>query len=138
MSGGAWEYVMGSYTTNASQSSTSYFSNATKPPYVDLYVSSIFSGNYYTNNNLCTWATCGGHALYETKNVQSVSGYHQSWGGDYSGFVYSSYSSAPWFERSGSANDGSGAGVFASSYANGYALNDYSFRVALLLPVDAQ
>ena len=129
MAGGAYEYVMGSYTTNSSQSSTTNFSNATKPPYVDLYVNPPFNGTYYTNNNLCTWATCGGHGLYETKNVQSVSSYDQSWGGDYSGFVDSS---GPWFGRGGSAGSGSNAGLFYSDGVSGYAYFNYGFRVALL------
>ena len=132
MAGGAWEYVMGSYTNNASQTMTNnYLSFAVKPPYVDLYLNSIFTNNnYYTNNNKCTWATCGGHALYETKNVQSVSGLNQSWGDDYSGFVNSF---SLWFGRGGYTYDGSDAGVFASSYDDGYAYDNYGFRVALLL-----
>ena len=132
MAGGAWEYVMGSCTNNASQSMTNnYLSIAVKPPYVDLYLNSIFTNNnYYTNNNKCTWATCGGHALYETKNVQSVSGLNQSWGDDYSGFVNSF---SLWFGRGGYTYDGSDAGVFASSYDDGYAYDNYGFRVALLL-----
>ena len=130
MAGGAYEYVMGSYTTNASQSSTSQFSYAVKPPYVDLYVNPPFSGNYTSNNNLCTWATCGGHALYETKNVQSVSSNIQSWCGDISNFVSSSN---PWFRRGGSALDGSGAGVFASHNYDGNSDLTGGFRVALLL-----
>ena len=131
MSGGAWEYVMGSYTTDASQSypSNSYITNKVKPPYVDLYVNPPFNGTYYTNNNLCTWATCGGHALYETKNVQSVSSLNQSWGGDNSNFVNSSN---PWFGRGGGASNGSNAGLFYSSYYNGITSNGYGFRVALL------
>ena len=131
MAGGAWEYVMGGYTTDASQSMTNdYLSFAVKPPYVDLYVDPPFSGTFYTNNNLCTWATCGGHALYETKNVQSVSSYNQSWGGDYSYFVISS---TPWFLRGGSAlYYGSNAGLLYSDSSNGSTDYYYGFRVALL------
>ena len=131
MAGGAWEYVMGGHTTNASQSMTNkHLSFAVKPPYVDLYVNPPFSGHDRSNNNLCTWATCGGHALHETKNVQSVSSGSQSWGGDNSYFVYSS---DPWFGRGGRASYGSGAGLFSSDGSNGYTVNDYGFRVALLL-----
>ena len=130
MAGGAWEYVMGGYTNNASQSMTnSYLSIAVKPPYVDLYVNPPFTGNYTSNNNLCTWATCGGHALYETKNVQSVSSGNQSWGGDYSYFVGSS---TPWFLRGGGASNGSNAGLFYSDGGNGSTGSYYGFRVALL------
>ena len=100
-----------------------------------MYVNPPFNGTYYTNNNLCTWATCGGHALYETKNVQSVSSLNQSWGGDVSYFVSSS---SPWFGRGGIADAGSDAGVFFSYSNIGWMTNSGGFRVALLVPVDAQ
>ena len=120
MAGGAWEYVMGNYSTNLSQTSNSTYNygevkNPIKPPYVDIY--------NITSNNSCTWdadgSSCGGHALFETA----------SRGGDYSRFVYSSL---PWFERGGDPTDGSDAGVFASNYANGYISTSIGFRVALL------
>ena len=132
MAGGAWEYVMGSYVINALQSSNSYFSNAAKPPYVDLYVSSPFNGTRFTNNNLCTWTTCGGHALYEVKTKQLVTDIGQSWGGSESGsdFVYES---APWFMRSSSSLSAATTGVFSSFSSNGGQMgNAYIFRVALL------
>ena len=131
MAGGAWEYVMGSYTTDASQSypNNSYITNKVKPPYVDLYVNPPFNGNNATNNNLCTWATCGGHALYETKNAHPGSGYNWSWGGDYSNFAFSLN---PWFDRGGNASDGSYAGLFGSGVSGGYTYSYYGFRVALL------
>ena len=120
MSGGAWEYVMGNYSTDLSQtsnSSSNYGEVKTpiKPPYVDLY--------NITSNNSCTWNTsgsgCGGHALFETA----------SWGGDYSYFVDSSY---PWFVRGGSAGYGSDTGLFYSNGNSGYTSGNYGFRVALL------
>ena len=117
MSGGAWEYVMGSYSTNLSQSSggTFYMKTAATPPYVDIY--------NITRNNGCTWNTngsgCGGHALFETA----------SWGGDYSVFVDSS---SPWFERGGGSSDVSYAGVFASRYLYGDGDANLGFRAALL------
>jgi hypothetical protein len=66
--------------------------------YLDIYPNPPFTGTYYTNNNLCTWATCGGRALHETKTVQSVTSYDQSWGSDYSSFVDAGY---PWSIRGG-------------------------------------
>jgi hypothetical protein len=81
---------------------------------------------YFGNNQKCNWATCGGHALHETKRVQSVSSLDQSWGWDSSRFVYSDY---PWFMRGGSSVDGSYAGVFASSNSAGGAGAVASFRV---------
>lgn len=116
MSGGAYEYVMGNYPTNLSQSgdSTTYMKTAVKPPYVDIY--------NITGNSSCTWNTsgsgCGGHALFETAG----------WGGDTAYFVDSSN---PWFNRGGSWHYGNSGGVFYSLYYNGR--NDYrfGFRVAL-------
>ena len=121
MAGGAYEYVMGSYTNDSTQSypSNDYITNKVKPPYVDLYVNLPFNGNEDTNNNLCTWTTCGGHALFETAG----------WGDDYSYFVHSSN---PWFLRGGYANaDSAGTGVFYSGVSNGRTLGSNSFRVGL-------
>ena len=148
MSGGAYEYVMGNLTGYDDQSesfSTSYTRSPIKPPYVDLYKESLgfdstssddtnpawsylTSAQYY-NNDVCTWGTCGGHALHETKQYQSVSGSRQSWGGDYSYFVYSSNR---WFHRGGYASVGSYAGLFVSYSSIGSTSNDYGFRSVLL------
>ena len=131
MAGGAIEYVMGSYATNTSQSSTMEFANATRPPYVDLYLYTVFvNGDDLANNNKCTWATCGGHALHETKNVQLVSTKEQSWGDDYSFFVYAS---SPWFKRGGYSYNSKYAGLFASYYGDGFSQKDRGFRVTLLI-----
>ena len=116
MAGGAYEYVMGNYSTNLSQSGgiTTYMKTAVKPPYVDLY--------NITSNNKCTWNTngsgCGGHALFETAG----------WSGDYSDFVDSSY---PWVRRGGGWGNGTNAGVFSSYSGNGNNSYNYGFRVAL-------
>ena len=121
MAGGAYEYVMGSYTNDSTQSypSNGYITYKVKPPYVDLYVNPPFNGNEGTNNNLCTWTTCGGHALFETAG----------WGDDYFYFVHSSN---PWFLRGGYANaDSAGTGVFYSGVSNGRTLGSNSFRVGL-------
>ena len=148
MSGGAYEYVMGNLTGYDDQSETSsstYMRTQAKPPYVDLYKesqgfdysssddtnpawSTSTSANYY-NNDVCTWETCGGHALHETKQYQSVSSYSQSWGSDSSYFVNSSIR---WFLRGGGANNGSGAGLFYSHYVSGSGNSSYGFRSALL------
>lgn len=116
MAAGAYEYVMGNYSTNLSQSggSTTYMKTAVKPPYVDIY--------NITGNNSCTWNTsgsgCGGHALFETAG----------WGGDDANFVNSGF---PWFLRGGYWDDGTNAGVFGSGDYNGYGSYYYGFRVAL-------
>ena len=153
MSGGAYEYVMGNLTGYDDQSETSnssYMTTQVKPPYVDLYkespygnfTSGVSSGaannpvgwgagtnEYYWNNDICTWATCGGHALHETKLYQSVSDNDQSWGSALSYFVLSS---SRWFRRGGNANDGSYAGLFNSSRSNGNYSSYYGFHAALL------
>jgi hypothetical protein len=126
MSGGNWEYVMGNYNQTIRSSG---FSTLPDTKYYNNYPSSIFTNNSYTSNNdQCTWATCGGHALHETKTQQSVSSSDQSWGSDYSHFVGSS---SPWFLRSGSPLSGSSAGVFASNYYDGYGYGSFGFRVVL-------
>ncbi len=153
MSGGAYEYVMGNLTGYDNQSETSsstYMTTQAKPPYVDLYkespygnfTSGVSSGaannpvgwgagtdEYYWNNDICTWGTCGGHALHETKQYQSVSSRGQSWGRDSSYFVSSS---SRWFLRGGSASNGSNAGLFYSNYDYGSYASGYGFRSALL------
>ena len=113
MSGGGKEYVAASYTTNLNESGVSdkygdYFGTKAHPPYVNTY--------NITNMNSCTFATCGGQALYETN----------SW--NYTGLATSSY---PWFNRGGHFNDGSGAGLFYAGYASGRSGDYLAFRVAL-------
>ena len=133
------------YDDQSETSRSSYMTTQAKPPYVDLYKESqgfdySSSGDtnpawststsaYYYNNDVCTWETCGGHALHETKQYQSVSSLRQSWGSDYSNVVYSS---SRWFQRGGYANAGSGAGLFYSNYNSGYSYSYVGFRSALL------
>ena len=152
MSGGASEYVMGNltgYDDQSESSSTGYTENPIKPLYVDLYKESPY-GNFTSglsgttnnpvtwsntsseslwNNDVCTWGACGGHALHETKQYQSVSGTGQSWDDDNSGFVYSS---GRWFQRGGNAGRGSGAGLFYSGVFDGYSYAYLGFRSVLL------
>jgi hypothetical protein len=126
MVGGTWEYVMGNYNNT---SNTTYMTTVPVSPYLDLYMNSIFSDNdYFTNNNQCTWATCGGHALHETKLDQPISSAFQSWGDGYSYFVDSSN---PWFTRGGYGANGSSAGVFASYGSYGDVAANVGFRVSL-------
>ena len=146
MSGGASEEVMGNLTGRDDQShssSTSYTRNPIKPPYIDLYKTPLGFGSnpawsyshnvqYFYNNDVCTWGTCGGHALHETKQYQSLSDHRQSWGYDYSDFVYSDWrSNFRWFERGGDAGYGIGAGLFYSSNGDGHSTGD-GFRSVLL------
>jgi hypothetical protein len=127
MSGGNDEYVMGNFNNDASYSD---FDPMPLAKYYNNYPQDIFSGNYYSNNDNCTWTTCGGHALHETKENKSVTSVDQSWGSDYSYFVESSI---PWFIRGGSSGLYSYAGLFASRYSHGYNSNGIGFRVVLVL-----
>ncbi len=122
MSGGGWEYTAASYTSNLNSSNTNeYFgSNATHPPYVNTY--------NITNMNNCTFATCGGQALYETNDgVGTDTGSHM-WNGQYMDFRPTS---SPWFIRGGFYGYGSGAGLFFANDHNGGVDYRYTFRVAL-------
>ncbi len=119
MSGGGEEYVAASYSDNLNNSNTNkYFGSTTAhPPYVNTY--------NITNMNSCTFATCGGQALYETNNGSQ-------WNNQHTDFVYSSY---PWFERGGIYISGSNAGLFYADGDGGDANYHYygfgAFRVAL-------
>jgi hypothetical protein len=136
MAGGAYEYVMGNFNNIAG--STSYMATMSPANFMNVYLaSSGFSSkptwsssstNYYYNFDVCTLATCGGQANYETTAVQSVSSNNQSWGTGYSHFVDSSH---PWFLRGGYSGNGSTAGLFSSYRSFGNANASYSFRVVL-------
>ena len=145
MAGGMDEYVMGSGGSNVATtgtSSTDGTSKAILAPYVDTYAKdkgfdtkpswSSGSDEYYYNNDVCTWATCGGQALHETKAAQSVSSDNSSWGLDYPIFVESRN---PWFERGGNTDGGSSAGVFTSGRSIGDGWGGDGFRVGLIAPV---
>ena len=126
MSGGGWEYVAASYTTNLNESGVSkyddYFGTKAHPPYVNTY--------NITNLNSCTFTTCGGQALYETNNGIGDGEGKNQWNGQYldmSDFSSSYY----WFMRGGIYNNGSNTGLFYASVYSGYTLLDNAFRVAL-------
>ena len=116
MSGGAVEYVMGNFNGTIGSSG---FSIMPDSKYYDNYPSSIFTGSYSTNMTFCTLATCGGHALNETR----------AWYSDYARFVNSS---SPWFDRGGGANNNTNAGAFMSYNYTGNAVNSYSWRGVLV------
>ena len=122
MSGGGWEYVAASYTSdvNLHDSSTTNFSKPANPPYVNNYS--------FDSLNKCNFATCGGQALYETNDGGSNIG--TQWNGNSSHFVNSLDS---WFMRGGGYYNGSNAGLFSAiGGRRGYASDGgYAFRVAL-------
>ncbi len=119
MAGGGWEYTASSYTSDLNNSSTNYFSQSAHPPYVNNY--------NFTEPSSCTFATCGGQALYETNNGNDNDSTAQ-WNGNYMHFVLSS---SPWFERGGGYDGGLNAGLFCAYFDNGDAHGGSAFRVAL-------
>jgi hypothetical protein len=134
MSGGSLEYVMGNRNNTAGSSGFSplpdakYYNNYPVPPFGTKPAWSTSNTEYYYSFDICTFATCGGQANYETTTVQSVSSATQSWGSDNSDFVGSSY---PWFLRGGGAYAGSGAGLFNSGIYTGDAVSSSGFRAVL-------
>lgn len=115
-------YTAASYSDNLNNSNTNEFFGpiAAHPPYVNTY-------NFGAPNS-CTFATCGGQALYETNNGTNNSSLTQ-WNGNHMTFVSSSY---PWSNRGGNWRHGSNAGLFYADRFNGYSgIFDFAFRVAL-------
>ena len=112
MSGGSWEYTAASYSDDLHNSNTNkYFgSTVAHPPYVNTY--------NITNVNNCTFATCGGQALYETAQYN----------GKYIDFV-AAYN--PWLLRGGDYINGSDADLFVADDSDGNAIYAIAFRVAL-------
>ena len=118
MSGGDFEYVAASYSDNLNNSNTNeFFGSSAHSPYVNTY--------NITDPNSCTFATCGGQALYETNNGSNYGSYQ--WNGNYMFFVDSS---SPWFGRGGYRSEGTDAGLFNAFIGLGCA-NGNAFRVAL-------
>ena len=100
MSGGAWDYVMGSYSKTIGSSG---------------FTSSTFPNDKYFNNY--TTSSYQGHALTETNG----------WYNDNFGIVVSS---SPWFSRGSQYSNSSSAGVFSSYPQNGTAYSNISARFA--------
>ena len=98
MSGGAWEYVMGSYSKTIGSSG---------------FTSSTFPNDKYFNNY--TTSSYQGHALTETNG----------WYNDNFGIVVSS---SPWFSRGSQYSNTTSAGVFSSYPQNGTAYSNISAR----------
>lgn len=128
MSGGGLEYVAANYSDNLNESGVSddddyvdgyggFGPTAAHPPYVNIY--------NFRDLNSCTFATCGGQALYETNNGSGNDSYQ--WNGNDMRFVNSFGS---WLQRGGIYHDGSNAGLFCAQNYIG-AFTDGAFRVAL-------
>ena len=168
MAGGANDNVAANLTTqngiaeDSSDSGSNNWTNAPRPPYVDLYESSdgfaptekpswassscgIWSdrwedGRCY-NFSVCTFETCGGQALHETITVQTVTDTDQGWLDSGTSFPTAEYGSSgawPWMARGGDSVLGPSA--YTTSQPMLYdvimdtnAMNtDYSFRAVLI------
>jgi hypothetical protein len=99
-------------------------------PRYSIFTNVDNSNGHIFGSNQCTWATCGGQALHETRSVQSISTSNSiaAWGSDLSMFVVSG---GPWLYRGGASHDSSGTGLFASYDHSGASLVGMSFRVVL-------
>lgn len=130
MSGGNAEYTMSNFNHVQADWGSGPIDgfpvgNFPSSKYLDVYLNPPFTGDYYTSNDLCTWATCGGRVLHETKSVQSVTSGGQSWGSDYSYFVDAG---GPWSLRGGDSYGGSYAGLFSADSDYGGAGSTLGFR----------
>jgi hypothetical protein len=125
MSGGAYERIMGNHNDTIIYSG---FSSMPDAKYYNKYPASVFSNNHhYFDNSNCTWTTCGGHALHETKTKYLVDSDNQSWDLDTSVFVNGNNT---WFDRGGSFFARTFSGIFAVTCDNG-STTSVSFRVVL-------
>ena len=144
MVGGAWDYIMANLSDNPAQTTAGKYIKTTVPiklPYVDLYKDSKAGGKfgvkqawstggpkgyeYIYNNDVCTWVSCGGQALHETKRTQIIEGDYSSWGSDSSAFPDHDFH---WSRRGGIFNGGSSVGLFYSGSGSGYSYDSYAFR----------
>ncbi len=107
MNSGAWEYVMGVYDNNISNSG---FVSLPESKYYDNYTS--------TDSSMACNGVCYGHALSETAG----------WYGDHSFFLSSVWA---WLGRGGSTNSGNHAGMYANSGVNNDSLYATSFRIVV-------
>ena len=136
MSAGGQDYVAANASYSASQSDTvsnEYMQVEARPPYVDLYVGfakcPAWSASQYLSdlracgNDLCTWETCGGQALHETRKAQSVADeYSAAWGNISLASFFEKNDNSPvndhsWMMRGGEVT--TSAGLWTSGADNG-------------------
>ena len=149
MSAGGQDYVAANASYSASQSDTvssEYMQVEARPPYVDLYVGfakcPAWSASQYLSdlracgNDLCTWETCGGQALHETRRTQSPSSASCGWGSDWCDFANFQDSSnyLPWFSRGGYATNLQDGGIFTEAMDRGTGGDNHATRPILYKP----
>ena len=113
MSGGSWEYVMGNYNDTIRNAG---FSSMPGTKYYDKYTESNLDTDF-TKYHL-------GDATKETLKTKSKGS--NSWHGDISVFISSSYS---WMRRGGGYNSVDASGLFGFDANSGISGYDNSFRV---------
>ena len=122
-------YVAAGISTG-SNSPNLNFSITSTIPYVDLYDYNTFTGNS-GSISYCTYETCGGMALHETIQTQTIGNAHNgnAWNGNLSDFPYNS--EVPWFYRGGGSM-GITAGMFGYGSSTGLATSGYHSRIILI------
>ena len=130
MSGGAWEYVMGSmskvttgYTFSPSNTgfASNWFTNDTSK-YLTTYAKDTVSSGQQSYNRARLGDATAEALLSATSD-----------GGWYSNYASFPYSSTTWFFRGGSYNNSSNAGLFYFYYHTGSGAHSYySFRSSLV------
>ena len=121
MSGGAWEYVMGVFADTNGNPRSGYSSSSNSGFTGMLKDGTTYTGVSFPDSkyyNLYTGSSYTGHALTETKN----------WYSDYASFVNSNNS---WFNRGGSYDFRTDAGVFCFYSNFGSFFSDYSSRLVI-------
>ena len=119
---------MASYLTNGTTSYVEYFRN------LELGEKQEYAGTGEENNetdrkaNYQANSNKYGDAIWETSRNDAGAAWNLSWNSDFALFPYLE---APFFLRGGGFLSGSGAGVFAFSYANGGTHSSYGFRPVL-------
>lgn len=134
MSGGGYEIVAGGRTRSNflpyTPKEEEYMMYLVRPPYINPYT---FPSTNITDPNKCSWESCGGHALHEVYNFQTITGqgsYTGMWSsGDIYNFIGSSY---PWFIRGGSVHLGSTQSIYDSYMDNDKTYSADSFRAVLI------
>ena len=138
MSRGITEILAGNLTTSSSQATeeSQCMTNPAKPPYVNLFrtadgftkgaAQGAQNGNplswsnaqyeYRWNNDVCTWATCGGFGVHETNKYQMLYNMYESWLGGGSSFVFGVLGSY-WDARGDLSNGGT---IFATGSTSGH------------------
>ena len=131
MSGGVWEYVIGTINNTAGSSDitsvvSDFYTNDIWVKYYDMYLNETNSTTF--SNRILGDATGEmGPFFSQTDSDNSVRN-KSSWYENYSYFTVSSF---PWYRRGGYCFDGTASGLFSFAVDTGGAYPGMSFRVVL-------